>query len=244
MLMTTRRLRNDQSGFSLVELLMAMALGSIVLTALMTVFLGGIRGTVQISDRVDALQRGRITIDRITTLLDSQTCLLSDSGVGQSPILDGQDSQVAFYASLGVVDSDPTIYRLRYDAASKRFNEDRFLPVRTAGVLSYPSYPATPDSSRIIGTNVLPIAAGTPIFRYWRFVTTNGPTLGMVDPTALTTPLSVASELTAVRVTISFITQPEHTNGSIADLRATSVINGVSTVGSANAGEPSKGVNC
>ncbi len=245
MLMPARRLHNDQSGFSLVELLMAMALGSIVLTALMTVFLGGIKGTVQISDRVDALQRGRITIDRITTLLDSQTCLLSDSGIGQSPILDGQDSQVAFYASLGVVDSDPTIYRLRYDAASKRFYEDRFLPVRSpAGVLSYPSYPSTADSTRIIGTNILPIAAGTPIFSYWRFVTINGPTLGQVDPTALATPLTVASELTAVRVTISFVTQPEHTTGSTADLRATSVINGVATVGSANAGEPSKGVNC
>jgi prepilin-type N-terminal cleavage/methylation domain-containing protein len=245
MLMPARRLRNDQSGFSLVELLMAMALGSIVLTALMTIFLGGISSTVQISDRVEALQRGRITIDRITTLLDSQTCLLSDSGVGQSPILDGQDSQVAFYASLGVVDSDPTIYRLRYDAASKRFYEDRFFPVRSpAGVLSYPSYPSTADYTRIIGTNILPIAAGTPIFRYWRFVTINGPTLGMVDTTPLITPLSVASELAAVRVTISFVTQPEHTNGSTADLRATSVINGVATVGSANAGEPSKGVNC
>ena len=44
-------------------------------------------------------------------------------------------------------------------------------------------------------------------------------------------------------MTISFVTQPEHTTGTRNDLRATS-LDGVATVGSANAGEPTKGVNC
>jgi prepilin-type N-terminal cleavage/methylation domain-containing protein len=241
--MSLRRLRSDQSGFSLVELLMAMALGSIVLAALMTVFLNGITGTVKISDRTEALQRGRITMDRVTTLLNSETCLLNSDGTGQPPILNGQDSQVAFYASLGVVDSDPTIYRLRYDSASKRMWEERFLPVNNAGVVTYPTYPASPDYSRLIGTNILPTTAGAPIFRYWQFITTDGPTLGMVDGTALATPLSTTSQFATVRITISFVTQPEHTSGSTTDLRATS-LDGVATVGSANAGEPTKGVNC
>ena len=118
--MTARRLRSDQSGFSLIELLMAMALGSIVLTALMTVFLNGITGAVRVSDRVDALQRGRVTMDRAVTLLNSQICLVNPDGTGQPPILDGQNNQVTFYAALGVVDSDPTIYRLRYDSGTKR----------------------------------------------------------------------------------------------------------------------------
>jgi prepilin-type N-terminal cleavage/methylation domain-containing protein len=244
MLMTARRLRSDQSGFSLIELLMAMALGSIVLTALMTIFMSGISSTVKVSDRVEALQRGRITMDRITTLLNSQTCLLNTDGTGQAPILDGQDSQVAFYASLGVVDSDPTIYRLRYDAAAKSLYEDRYAPVRNASnVVTYPSYPASPGVSRLIGTNVLPTTAGAPIFRYWQFVTIDGPTLGMVNTTPLVTPLTATSQLNAVRVTISFVTQPEHTSSSTTDLRAMS-IDGVATVGSANAGEPTKGVNC
>ena len=86
MLMTLRRLRRDQSGFSLVELLVSMALGSIVLTALMTVFLNGVTGAVRTSDRVEALQRGRVTMDRVVTLLSSQTCLLNADGTGQPPI--------------------------------------------------------------------------------------------------------------------------------------------------------------
>jgi prepilin-type N-terminal cleavage/methylation domain-containing protein len=243
MLMTVRRIRDDQSGFSLVELLMSMALGSIVLAALMTVFLGGVSGTVKVSDRTEALQRGRITMDRLTTLLNSQTCLLNTDGTGQPPIRVGQDNQVTFYASLGVVDSDPIVYRLTYDPSTKQISEQRFLPVRVAGVVTYPSYPASPSFSRVIGTNILPRTVGAPIFRYWQFITTDGPTLGMVDSTSLVTPLTTTSQYATVRMTISFVTQPEHTNGSTIDVRGTA-LDGVATVGSANAGEPTKGVNC
>ena len=121
---------------------------------------------------------------------------------------------MAFYAALGVVDSDPTIYRLRYDPATKRMWEDRFLPVPNAGIVTYPSYPATPNSSRVIGTNILQTTASTPIFTYWQFVTTDGPTLGMIATPALAAPLTAATQLAAVRMTISFVTQPEHTSGS------------------------------
>jgi prepilin-type N-terminal cleavage/methylation domain-containing protein len=243
MLTSARRLRSDQSGFSLVELLMAMALGSIVLAALLTVFLHGVTGSARVQDRVEALQRGRITMDRVITLLNSQTCVPNVDGSSQPPIRDGQNNQVTFYAALGVVDSDPTIYRLSYDPTTKSMSEARFLPSRPGGVLTYASYPASPDSTRIIGTNILPTAAGDPIFKYWQFVTTDGPTLGMVNDTELTTPLSTTAALATVRVTVSFVTQPEHTTGSTIDVRGTP-LKGVATVGSANAGEPVKGVNC
>jgi prepilin-type N-terminal cleavage/methylation domain-containing protein len=243
MLMNFSRLRSDQSGFSLIELLMSMALGSIVLAALLTVFMSGVSGTIKVSDRTEALQRGRITMDRVVTLLNSQTCLLNTDGTGQPPIRDGQSNQVAFYASLGVVDSNPLIYRLSYDSGTKRITEERFLPDVSSGVVTYPSYPASPSVSRTIGTNILPSTAGAPIFQYYQFITTIGPTLGMVDGTALTTPLSTTSQYATVRVTTSFATQPEHTSGSTIDNRGT-VIDGVATVGSASAGEPTKGVNC
>ncbi len=244
MLMSARRLRSDQAGFSLIELLVAMVIGSIVLTALMTLFVNGVTGAVQTSDRVDALQRGRVTMDRVVTLLNSQLCLLNPDGTGQPPILDGQNNSVTFYATLGAVDSNPTIYRLRYDSGTKRLYEDQFLPVPNGGAVTYPTYPATPNSSRVIGTNVLPVTASAPIFKYWQFITTAGPTLGMIDTTPLTTPLTSTTEFASVRMTITFVSQPEHTAGSTNDLRATTFVDGVATVGSANAGEPAKGVNC
>lgn len=244
MLMTVRRFRSDQSGFSLVELLMSMALGSVVLAALMTVFMSGVSGSAKVSARTEALQRGRITMDRITTLLNSQTCLVNTDGTGQPPIRDGQNNQVAFYASLGVVDSDPMIYRLTYDPATKRMTEARFVPVRNAaGVVTYPSYPASPSANRVIGTNILPLTAGAPIFQYWQFITDNGPTLGMINGTALVTPLTATSQYATVRVTMGFVTQPQNTTGSTIDVRGTE-LQGIATVGSASAGEPTKGVNC
>jgi hypothetical protein len=182
-------------------------------------------------------------MDRVTTLLNSQTCLLNTDGTGQPPILDGQNNQVTFYASLGVVDSDPMIYRLTYDPATKRMTEARFPPTRSGGVVTYPSYPATPSVTRVIGTNILPTTVGAPIFEYRQFITDNGPTLGMVNGTALATPLSTTSQYAAVRLTISFVTQPEHTSGTTINVRGTA-LDGIATVGSASAGEPTKGVNC
>jgi hypothetical protein len=206
--------------------------------------MSGVSGTMKVSDRTEALQRGRITMDRVTTLLSSQTCLLNTDGTGQPPIRDGQNNEVTFYASLGVVDSDPMIYRLRYDAGTKRITEERFPPVRdAAGVVTYPSYPASPSVSRVIGTNILPATAGAPIFQYWQFITDAGPTLGMVNGTPLTTPLTATSQYATVRVTMSFVTQPEHTGGSTINKGGTA-LEGIATVGSASAGEPTKGVNC
>jgi prepilin-type N-terminal cleavage/methylation domain-containing protein len=237
--MPSNRLRTDQSGYSLVELLMAMAIGSIVLTGVMTVFLRGADGALKVSNRVDALQRGRLTMDRAVTLLSSQTCVVDSNGNSQAPIIDGQDNQVTFYANLGLVDTDPTRYSLRYDAATKRLWEDRFPPSRNAaGTLVYP---AAPGASRIIGTNIVPDPAGAPLFTYWRFITDAGPTLGMINGTALATPLSATDQLNAVRVRVSFATRPERS--TTADLGSTN-LEAVATVGSANPGEPTKGVNC
>jgi prepilin-type N-terminal cleavage/methylation domain-containing protein len=237
--MPLRRLRAEQSGFSLIELLVSMAIGSIVLTALLTVFLRGADGAAKVSDRVEAAQRGRLAMDRVVTLLNSQTCLVASDGSSQAPILDGQNDQVTFYANLGLVDTDPTKYRVRYDAATKRLWEDRFPPSRNAAGLV--TYPASPGSSRIIGTNIVPVATGAPLFTYWQFVTDEGPTLGMINTTALSTPLSATDRANAVRVKVAFAAQPERTR--TADLRSTT-LEGTATLGSANPGEPAKGANC
>jgi prepilin-type N-terminal cleavage/methylation domain-containing protein len=237
-----RRLRSDDAGFSLVELLVAMALGSIVLTALMTIVINGTSNVVAVHNRTEAAQRGRQAMDRVVTLLSSQTCVVATDSTSQPPILDATDTSVAFYANLGIVDSTPMVYRLRYDAPTKRLWEEQYLPVTDAtGKVTYPSYPASPSSSRIVGQYLAPDEPGDPIFKYFQFVTTEGPTLGMINGTTLATPLTAQGKLAAVRVTASFVAQPEKTGSN--EPRATA-IDSSATVGSANAGEPSKGVNC
>ncbi len=238
-----RRFRSDQAGFSLVELLVAMGLGSIVLAALMSIVVGGTSSVIATHNRTEAAQRGRQAMDRVVTLLSSQTCVVAADSNSQPPILEGTNTSVSFYANLGVVDSTPLIYRLRYDPSTKSMWEEQYLPVtdQATGKVTYPSYPASPKSSRLVGEYLAPANVGDPIFKYWQFVTTEGPTLGMIHGTVLGTPLTAQSKLAAVRVTTSFIAQPEKTgkNEPIA-----TAIESSATVGSANAGEPSKGVNC
>jgi prepilin-type N-terminal cleavage/methylation domain-containing protein len=239
--MILRRLRSDQDGFSLIELLMAMALGSIVLAALLTVFVKGAGSAMQSSDRTEALGRGRLVMDRVVTLLSSETCPIATGG---TPILDGQADQVTFYAALGQVDAAPWIYRLRYDAAGKRLWEDRFKASGTGSSITYPTYPSSPYYSQVIGTNIIRSGPSAPIFRYFQFVTTEGPTLGMVDESApLGVPLDAAGLNAAVRIKASFVAQPNKSTLTTAELHATT-LEGTATVGSANAGEPTKGVNC
>jgi Tfp pilus assembly protein PilW len=59
-------LRREESGLTLVELLMAAMIGLIVVGGAMTVFVGAIRSEPRTASRVEAIQDARVTVDRIT----------------------------------------------------------------------------------------------------------------------------------------------------------------------------------
>jgi prepilin-type N-terminal cleavage/methylation domain-containing protein len=229
------RLRDDEAGFTLIELLMSMALGAIVLTAVMTIFVNGLAATGRVTDRVEAAQRARLAMDRVVTLLNSETCLYNGDGTTQPPLSDAQDTQVTFIANLGLVSSMPAKYRMRYDATSKTLWEERWDAVAdTKGNITFP----TLTSSRRLGTNIVPTTTGAPIFTYFQFNTD-----GTINtaPMAAGTGMTAGNRLLAVRVGAAFAAQPERTKQ--LDLSATTV-QGVGTVGSAEGSDPSKGVNC
>jgi prepilin-type N-terminal cleavage/methylation domain-containing protein len=234
----TARLRREEEGFSLIELLMAMALGSIVLTAVMSVFLTGMGATTRVTDRVESAQRGRLAMDRVVTLLNSQTCLYNNDGSSSAPVVDGQAQQMTFLANLGTVSADPSKYRIRYDTATKTLFEDSWAPTRdTKGNIVYA---ATATSSKPIGTGIVPTLSGGTIFQYYAFKTDG--TIDMLAPIALTAgALTTASRLTAVRVSATFAAQTDRTK--TLDLLSTTQ-SGSATVGSADGSDPSKGVNC
>ncbi|MFN8176292.1 MAG: prepilin-type N-terminal cleavage/methylation domain-containing protein, partial [Solirubrobacteraceae bacterium] len=57
-----RRLR-AQGGFTLVEMLMALLIGSIVLGAAMNIFMAGQRSSTRVQDRAESVQRGRVVME-------------------------------------------------------------------------------------------------------------------------------------------------------------------------------------
>jgi prepilin-type N-terminal cleavage/methylation domain-containing protein len=218
----------DERGFSLVELLVAMALGSMVLTAVMTVFINGLTGTAKVTDRIDAVQRARLTADRMTTLLQAQVC----SG-GSAPITDGQATSVTFTANVGDVTANPTRYRLRWDNTTNRIYEDRFVPTTdSSGNVTFPS---SPTQTKVIGTDMVP--AGGTLFTYNAFDTVNAG----VSATPIATPLTTTDMQTVVAVSVSLVAQPERTK--VSDERATTLTT-QAVVGSADATNPNRGPKC
>jgi prepilin-type N-terminal cleavage/methylation domain-containing protein len=209
------RLRRQEAGFSLIELLAAMAIGSVVLTALMTVFINGVTSAARVNDRVESAQRGRVALDRIVGLLDSQVCVVNydstlKTEVTLTPVLAASDSnQVTFYADLSGASESPDRYRFVYSPTAKTLTEYRFDGV---GKMPNVTFPAVASATRVVATNVIPAKANNvptgpslPIFQYYRFVNS------AIDPMALTTPLSATDAATVVRVAVQFQTVPERT---------------------------------
>lgn len=234
------RFRTDEDGFTLIELLIALALGSMILTALMMVFLTGIKATGRVTDRVEASQRSRLAMDRVTTLLNSQTCIYANDSAGGAlssvPIIDGQPQQVTFYANLGLVDAHPIRYRLYYDPATKSLYEERWVP--TTDVRGNALYPAGVTKRVEVGKNLVPTLAGGAIFQYFQFSAD-----GTIDPVPLaaSSGLSATDRNKAVRVAATFAALPEKSKK--LDLVSTTAT-GAATVGSAEGSDPNKGVNC
>src|SRR4051794_29149527 len=89
------RLRDDQRGFTLVELITAISIGMVIILAAFVVLDRTISASSQIADRSDALQQGRQAMSTITRELRSAVC------VGNTfPIVAGTDSSVTFTADL------------------------------------------------------------------------------------------------------------------------------------------------
>ena len=58
-------LHREERGLTLIELLVATALGLIVVGGAMTIFLGGVHSQPRTSSKVAAIQQARFTVDRI-----------------------------------------------------------------------------------------------------------------------------------------------------------------------------------
>jgi prepilin-type N-terminal cleavage/methylation domain-containing protein len=232
-------LLHDDDGFSITELLVALVVGSIVLTSLMFVFITGLQATGRVNDRVEAAQRGRLAMDRVTSLLDSQVCIsYYDSTAGSvltippvQPTVSTSTS-VTFYADLAGSSDTPDRYTVTYDPSAKTLTEYRYASTGTMPNLTFAS---TPTATRVLSSNVVPARQGgvitgaqLPIFQYYKF------TNGAINTTPLaTTPsgLSAANAALVVRVDVQFQTTPERTR---AEDPRSALLQGQGTISTAN----------
>jgi len=197
---------SSQRGFTLIELVVGMALGMIVLMAAFTVIDRAFINNKAVTDREDALQRGRITLELMTRQIRSMTC------AGQyTPVVKGTDNEVNFYAYLGDPTSGgstlPQLHKLVYDPTAKTISETDY-PV-TSVLTSPPTVSSTPSlPTKVLLTNVVPVS-GVPLFTYYTYdpTATQG-TGSFVALTAGSAGLSTADQAKVVKVAISFLTMP------------------------------------
>jgi prepilin-type N-terminal cleavage/methylation domain-containing protein len=230
-----RRLRRrvqGESGFTLVELLVTIAAGSVIMGALLTVVEVTLRQTSRTFSQTNASQSSRYATDTIENELHS-ACV----SAGLAPIQATSDgSNLTFISQYGSTATNA-------NAATPTPVEHKIVYSSTNGTLTDFSYPATgggapnwtfsstASSQTLLLAHVAPITA-TPVFQYFAYsqpvsgstpyTDAAGNTYMMlqdginyvpdttVKPTAapLSVPLSAATAATAAEVLVSFVGGP------------------------------------
>ena len=198
-----RQLNSDESGFTLPELLTAIVIGMVVLMAAFMLLDRTVASTARVSDRQEAVQRGRLTMELMTRQLRSQVCLADDT-----PILAGDDNSVTFYANLSSNPNSAQKRALRYVASEKRIYEDVYTGTGTYPALTFPASPTTSkellrpvaQADEKVGSTMVT----RPIFRYYRYVPAT--TTGALQQ--LTSPLTATTAAQVVMINVAFAALP------------------------------------
>jgi Tfp pilus assembly protein PilW len=201
------RLRNDESGFTLVELLVASMVGTLILWSAFALVDAGFRGQRTVENRLDAASSGRAAMEQVTRQLRSQICL----GTGTPPVVRAEDNLVEFYASVAAPAATPSgrqaIQRrtLEYipNGATGR-GRIRETVVTGTGNLPNVTFTATPVTRTIVD-NIAPVS-GVPIFRYYRYDPANAP-----EVLPIATPAADNDRRSLIQVQTAFEAFPTHT---------------------------------
>jgi prepilin-type N-terminal cleavage/methylation domain-containing protein len=247
-----RRRLAAEDGFTLVELIVASAIGTIVIMAAYMVLDRSTVLQAEVANRADALQRGRLTLELVTRQLRSQVCL----GSATEPITNGQDQTVSFYADTSDGSVNPEERRITYYATAQTRSDglkvpaksivlDRYTGTGTYPSLTFPGYPNSPTRSQIIGTGIAPekddqTGNTIPMFEYNQF-DENATDGSMVK---LTTPLSAADVSEVVMVRVRFESQPDKKNAANIKQQDSVSLDGQAYVRSADPTKPKDGPKC
>jgi prepilin-type N-terminal cleavage/methylation domain-containing protein len=227
------RARQREDGFALTELLVAMTVGLVVLMAAFLLLDRAQSASRELSDRQDAVQRGRQAMEYLTRQIRSQVCL----GNTTEPITYASPSQVTFYADLSDGSKNVERRTLSYSAAAKTITEQVF-----PGIGVYPdlTFAASPTETRTLLTKAeIVTSPSTPFLRYYAFDPGGPP--GSLRELPASPSMSATNLPLVVMVKIAVVSLPEGRRPSNTD--ATTFYNDV-YVRLANPTVPTEGPRC
>jgi prepilin-type N-terminal cleavage/methylation domain-containing protein len=146
----TRRARTE-GGFTVVELLVAMVVLSIVAFGAMTLIEVVMRQGRGVVDRTEAAQRGRLVLDQMTRQIRSQVCLNATT----QGLISAAPNSISFYADLSAEGTSPRKRTLEYRPSSRQLVERVYQPNGT-----------TVARDAVLLQNVVPVTPNTGVFSY------------------------------------------------------------------------------
>lgn len=180
-----------EDGFTLVELLLGMAVGLVILLAgFKTLDTFGV-ATATVVTRTDNTQRGRLALDGMIRALRSQAC----TGPAGPSLLAGSPTSISFVADLGDGTTAPQKRTLAYDATTRDVSETRVAGTRTATGIQFTS---PQRNLGVVLRDVEPVDAATPMFGFWVYDTATPPRPSV----ALTGTLAPADLGRVARITV------------------------------------------
>ncbi|HEY1273804.1 MAG TPA: prepilin-type N-terminal cleavage/methylation domain-containing protein [Thermoleophilaceae bacterium] len=228
-----RRRPSGQSGFTLIELLSGMMIGLIVLMAAFTLIDHATSASEAIANRQDAVQRGRMAMERVTRQLRSQVCL----GEETEPITAGDANSVTFFADLSDGSKNVQQRVLTFSPTAKTITEQSWPGVGTYPQLTFPGPPNPPNVLLRQAQQVTVNGVPQPIFRFFAFKV--GGVAG--DMEELPVPLSPTDASRTIMVKVSFVALPDRIRPK--DLESTTFFSDV-YVRLADPTKPAEGPRC
>jgi prepilin-type N-terminal cleavage/methylation domain-containing protein len=196
-----RRLTNDERGFTLIEMMVTLAVGSVLLLAIFGALDYSVKANGKVQDRVDSAQRGRAAMELVTQQLRSQICL--GPGYPAIPVTPASDgSTITFFTDLGgdtpklqrrtITYSNGTLFETDYNVTGTIPTAPTFTLARSNWVLA----------------DHLALVPNTPFFRYYAFTQNPVTPNQWLNTTGPSYPLADADKPSVVKVSISFLANP------------------------------------
>ena len=209
------RLRAED-GMTMMEVLVAATAGFVVLAAALGLLDSSLRLSSGAMQKTDAMQRGRLAMDRITQPLRSQVCL----NLTTPAILPGATADsVTFYSDFGqgLATDRPNKKTLTFDAATSTITEST---IKGVGPNGGPfTFDGAPGKNLLLEraarqkVKVAGVDQDVPFLRYFAYQQTGNPPRWTATQ-VLTPPLSAAAAARVARIEVAFTAAPTGGTGA------------------------------
>lgn len=190
-----RRRLASESGFTLVELVVAMGLGMIVLFAVLNLLDASGHAGARITDKSETVQRTRIGLDRATRILRTQAC--GDSNT--PPIISGSGSSVTFYSDTNT-SSTFAPRKVTLSFANGNLTQQTWVPTNSSSPWTYN---ATATQTRTLIDNIAQ-SGSTPVFAYYSWTDLDNAVTAPLSTDLSSTTLPDNSIAKIVKVDVTF----------------------------------------